>query len=522
MQGQSAPWWLRFPWHFLIFWLVVALLYVLAFGHQSVFFKPKSIHAWRQADSASQFRMYYQEDIPFWTPRWHSFNNGNDNRAASEFPITYYVSSRLARLFGYSEAWSRGLHFMLFALGLFYLFRLGRLLLSNPLWAWFPPLFFLLSPACFYYANNFLPNMPAISLALIGWYYVFAYYHAPAAWRLAAWTALFTLAALIKPSEGLHFVVAAVFLAWEYLGAGRPPEAGRAWLRLALSTIAFALCLGGWVYYVNHFGNRVSLLGVLPLWEGARADNQYTWRVLTGLWMPVLATWPLWIAFGLMLIGLLRGRGAYLLYRPLGNLARQGDWELFRPWRATVLLLGAGAAYFLLWFQAFRMHDYYLLTLTVAAAFAWVSFFRVYELWLNRGRRQWFALGILLALLVSSALHNRQVQQFRNEEYGDDYTTPALRAIEPRLREMGLPRTAKVVVAPDPSPNIGLYMVNNPGWNAELHGGLTDIRAFERMGAEYLILKDSSLLRKPGLREHLGEPLGRVGEIGVYALGKSK
>ncbi|MCB0635148.1 MAG: glycosyltransferase family 39 protein [Lewinella sp.] len=518
MEQRSAKWWWYFPWSSLAFWGMALCFFLMAYGHHSVFFKPKSIHAWRQADSASQFRMYYQEDISFWTPRWHSFNNGNDNIATSEFPVTYFVSSRLARWFGYSEAWSRGLHFFLFVLGLFYLFRLGRLLLSNPLWAWFPPLFYLLSPACFYYANNYLPNMPAISLALIGWYFMYRYRLEPSWRHLGLWAGLFTLAALIKPSEGLHMVVALAFLSWEYLGAGRPPGVARPWGRLLTALAFFVLVFGSWVYYVWHDGNNVSLLGILPLWEGARADNAYTWQVLRELWMPALASWPLWLATALALLALLFHRRGYLFRRPSGDLASVGDWELFRPWRVTMLMLGASAAYFLLWFQAFRMHDYYLLTLTVAPAFVWLSFFRVYEIWFNRGRRVWILLAVLLGLLVSSAYHNRQVQAFRNWEYGDDYTTPALRTIEPQLREMGIPRTAKVVIAPDPSPNISLYMANNPGWNAELHGGVNDLRTFQSMGAEYFILKDSSLLDKPGMRAYLGEPIGKVEEIAVYRL----
>ena len=88
--------------------LIGAFLFI---GHHAIIdLPPQSMHKWRQTDSASFAWNYYAESPNLLQPRFH--NLYNEQKAASEFPILYWIVGMLYRLFQPHHAWFRGLQLL--------------------------------------------------------------------------------------------------------------------------------------------------------------------------------------------------------------------------------------------------------------------------------------------------------------------------------------------------------------------------------------------------------------------------
>lgn len=153
-------------------WIFIFLGYLLillfsANAHESLFYRPRSVHQWRQADSASQSLNFYQNKVSFRTPQMHN-QAGQHGYAIAEFSITYYFIGMLYDWFGFHEALHRGTHLLIVAIGWWFLLLIGKRVTGSGGIALFPIALMSTFPIFFYYSNNFLPNAPAIGLVLIG------------------------------------------------------------------------------------------------------------------------------------------------------------------------------------------------------------------------------------------------------------------------------------------------------------------------------------------------------------------
>ena len=487
-----------------VFVLMVLASFLVADTQRTIFLKPFGTHTWRQSDSASQFRNYYQNGGSLGKPQLMN-RTGRDGVAVAEFPITYFVSAQFAKLFGYSEAWARGLHWLLFVLAAYSLYLIALRFIDNPLIAIIPALYFLNLPLNYFYANNFLPNMPAISLAVIGWYYYFRFLYDGKS-RAILWMFLFmTVAALIKASEAIHLIAAFLSLLFAHFIRKEKWPKGAAW-QVWGGVATGIVSLLAWVAYAKAtnqaYGNNMSLLGILPYWEMSEVDREYTWEVvILTIWAPVIAASVNWKLIYLLGVGLL--------------------WP--KVWRSrllvpSLLLLGGSFAYGILWFQAFMIHDYYLLSMLVCPIFFLIMVLGPLDEVVKN--RKWISLAttmVLLGLGVYTIDYNRQIQKQRTLPEASEINA-AFYTLEEKLRSLGIDREDKLIAVPDPSPNISLYMANNPGWTDCLNGGINNPEPYIKAGAKYLIELDTSIHSRPGMAPYLTDTLGTHGPFVIYRL----
>lgn len=495
---------------------LIALL-LSARAHEVLFLRPQSVHQWRQADCASHALNYHQNDISFWTPQLHNVA-GEHGFAASEFPLLYYTVGKLYSTFGFNEAFHRGLSLSLALISWWLLFVFSSRLIGNAWLGMVPAVLLSSSPFYFYYANNFLPNVPAIAFALMGWWAFFAYVRSPR--KPLGWLylmgAFMLLSALTKVSEGISFV-AILGLAVLSLFPGRAfPEAWmprRHWPHLGLIALSVVGLTAAWYRYARLFnqtyGNKQSLLGIFPVWEMGPGDWELADYMIWRVWWPHFHH-PAWLwALGLLTI-------AYFVF-----------WLRVAPllrWTVLLLLLGV-LAYSLLWFKAFPMHDYYMLTLVIYPVFLLLAMLELLARGL-KGKKpvyQWVAALVLISLSYLGLTRNDRVQwrryhtqQFQSGLPEGSYT------LTPYLRSLGIERQDKVVSVPDQSPNITLYLMNQPGYS-EAFGALEAyMEDLPSLGAKYLIVHDSSYLSKPAFQPYLHTPMGSHQGVWVYDIRKGK
>ena len=490
------------------FWVFMALLFLSSNVQETIFFRPQSVHVWRQADCASQSLNFHQNKVSFWTPQVHN-HAGTNGYAASEFPIIYYVVAKCYDLFGFHEFWHRAATLLVAILGWWCLFLFCARLYENGWVALFPVAFLATSPYYFFYANNFLPNVPAISLALAGWYCFLRYWRSAENKWLWLWGLTFLLSNLLKVSEGISFITTIclfglLFVRKSVFKGDVPPKVNLP-LLAGVSTAVIGLT-AWWYLYVRAFnathGNTGSLLGIYPIWIMTEQDWSLTKYMVFDVW---------WTHYhDPLILRLLLGLGVLfiLFWRRLDPLLK---------WATTIVALGV-AAYSLLWFKAFGMHDYYTLTQVIfplflvitLAEFGWRAV---------RGRRlATVAFSVLLIAIAAIGFENNS--RVQHDRYGDpkygSVLPRSLHRIEPYLDSIGVKRTDLVVSLPDHSPNISLYLMNRPGHTEAFFGQDFRMDWYQQKGAKYLIINDSSYLKKEQYQPYYQRQIGYYDGVWIF------
>lgn len=283
-----------------IFSVFVILLLLSGNVQHVIFLRPQSEHQWRQCDAASQSLNYYQNKVPFFTPQYHTLYAENGH-GASEFPIVYYFISKLYSLFGFHEYLHRATTLILFLLGLWFLYKTALLFISNKFLALLPVIFLGTSPVYFFYADNFLPNVHAISFSLIGFYHFAKYLKSEKIKYIYLFTFFFTLAGLIKISESSGFIAIQCLFLLSITGLIKtfPVVFKKHLLHKIITCLFFVVCIIGWNVYAlalnKEYHNFQSLLGIIPIWEMNTTEIKQTCLKFFEIWLPEIHSIGVWI-----------------------------------------------------------------------------------------------------------------------------------------------------------------------------------------------------------------------------------
>lgn len=186
---------------------VFLLLLTITDSWNTFHLPPDSVHQWRQADCLAYVKTYYRDNSGFFNPG--TFNlAGKEGKVVSEFPILYYLAANIERIVGEHFWVIRGLTFFCYVIGLIFLLKIIRLWIPHYFLASVPVLLLATSPFYYYYALNFLPNIPAISISFIGLYFLLRYERERKFGILVLGILSFALSTLLKPTGGGIILVA--------------------------------------------------------------------------------------------------------------------------------------------------------------------------------------------------------------------------------------------------------------------------------------------------------------------------
>ena len=118
----------------ILFCLLLGSLYFILYFHHILFLRPQGIHFIRQTDGLSFVSNYYKNGFHFFEPQVFNLQS-TDGKAASEFPILYYLTALSYLLFGEHEFMLRLLTLSIVSFGFFFLFKLLILLLKDIFYA---------------------------------------------------------------------------------------------------------------------------------------------------------------------------------------------------------------------------------------------------------------------------------------------------------------------------------------------------------------------------------------------------
>ena len=177
----------------LVFLIVVAALVVRLIGIDQPFIDPWS---WRQSDVAAIARNFYENGFHFSRPQidWAGNERGY---VGTEFPLLPFLAALCYRGAGVQEWIGRIQGVLCFIVALPFFFGLVRRILGEVVAVW-ATFFYAFAPLSIVASRAFMPDMPSLSLAVVGIYFFLRWIEEERFRWLISSALLVSLALLIK------------------------------------------------------------------------------------------------------------------------------------------------------------------------------------------------------------------------------------------------------------------------------------------------------------------------------------
>jgi hypothetical protein len=482
--------------------------------HEIIKYPPQSVHRWRQSDCTSLAMNYYNHGMNFFKPELHSqlSDDRKSGYAVAEFPILYYTAAIFYKIFGPDDAILRGLVLLISFLGLWYLFRIFRLFDIGVFYSICFSLLLLLSPVYVYYANNYLTDVPALSLSIIGWFYFFLFVRNKTyKWVLLSAT-FFTIASLIKVTAAMNVVVILLLFLLELTRIIKFSGSQRIFFKPIKQILPFIVLIGlviSWYFFAIFYNalhnTTIFSTKTWPYWSLDKETIDYIIKKILTFWHKQYFTYSILLLFLSFLI--------IMLY-----FIRKFDKLLVS---ITLILLLGSVCFVALWFYAFGEHDYYIINLLILPVFLVLAVMD----YLNRVHAPVLKSVPLKIIFVFFMLYNvnyaKSQLEFRYKGYLNDFIYyKDVAEIKPYLRSIGIKPDDKIISIPDYAPNYSLYLMNQPGWTdfGHMNGDSAGISKSISCGAKYLVITDITWLNKEHLASFKYHQVGQYKNIFIYKL----
>lgn len=498
-------------WVFIILFLALSLFYRY---DKYLFYPPQSFHQWRQCDCLSLTTNYTSESNKFHEPSMHFLGYDGTGRTISDFPLIYWSVGQIWKLTGKHEYIYRLLVLLIFMTGLLSLFKITESLTRDSLIGISTGLLLYTSPTLSYYAGNFLMDIPALSLAMIGLYFFFRYY-ATGNVKFLLITALFYMVGgLLKIPSFMSFVAITAILFFELLGIKMKNE-GKIFQKPVLTVFLIILIIAiqfTWYSYAIRYNDLhnagIFLIGILPVWD---LDKEGLTQTIDAILDHVRHDYfrpESQLIFVFILITIL------VFHR-----------RLTRSLVALNLLLATGFIMFIiLFFQPLRYHDYYATNLFIVVPVVLTTFFVLLKSSSNKMLKGIFPGVLMFIFLFWNASFAAKALEGRYDPDGwpNEFSIANVRSYyntSEKLQELGIHAQDKVVVPSDPSINISLYMMDRKGWtNYWLDHKPERLASIIGMGGKYLLIRTSELENQDWFRPFVADSIGNIRDLSVFRL----
>ncbi len=219
-------------------WPVLLLLCVLAVAVRLIFINQTYIDhwSWRQSDVAAIARNFLHNGFRFSHPQIDWAGNA-PGYVGTEFPILPFVAALCYKLTGVHEWIGRIQAVILFAISLPFFFLLVRAIFGNTaaVWATF---FYSFAPLNVFAGRSFMPDVPSLSLSIVGLYFFLKWIEKGRASSLFLAAIAISLSFLIKITSVV--ILAPILYVVVAGGADLSSGAGRS-RRLRLQYASFAV-----------------------------------------------------------------------------------------------------------------------------------------------------------------------------------------------------------------------------------------------------------------------------------------
>ena len=466
------------------------------------------MHFMRQTDSLSFVSQYFNNGFHFFEPQLFNLKN-IDGRAACEFPILYYLTSILYLILGKKLFLLKFIHLLISFTGLFYVYRLSYLILKDQIYPILITLFLCTSTVFNFYAFNYLPDAPALGFVFIAWFYAFQFSQNGEKTALVKTFVFFTLGSLIKVTyliNPIAFIVYFVYLQIfqkQAVGALRYNASIFKWgainLLLVLSWNAYML------YYNQQYDSHSFNTTALPIWELNNHNIALTWDYMMNFWY---SSYFAHSSFHFLLILFI----FQIIY------IKKSNYNLSL---LTGFMFIGSLSFGLLFYAQFKDHDYYFLTFMPLIILLLISGINTFKNICTERKYHLLVKAILLLIIVAGINYSKNKLEDRYLIEMNIYSQTGLLIDENRnaINKLNIPKDAKIILAPEPSQNGGLFYIDRMGWTISSIEEISTkkIKELKQKGAEYLILTEQNNLTINKI-EHEGKIILRNNDLMVFHL----
>jgi len=480
----------------LLFIIITTVLLHVAFLDMP----PKSMHLWRQANTLSMTRNFYEEGMDPFKPRVDN-RFDTDGITGSQFPSFEIILAKLYQFTGEQYWVQRSYCLLLHLFGIFGIFLLAKQLTFNRLIANLAAWTYAWSPMLFYYAITALPDDMALPASIFGLYFFLKWFEkwvvmeSKSAIEMLLCLFFVTIAGLTKIQYLAlgFFIVAFVWLQREKLKAFH-------WLGFVIfGAIVSSTCIS-WYLYADRLIQK-SGLSDIGLTFNPETDIKEGLSILISNLTSSLPELILNYASFILLIA----AGYFLIVRKKGNAVVRISFFIW----AFIFVV-----FHLFELERMKHHDYYMMAYMPILAIA--SAYGGFHLLNSKFKK----LAVLLILLQPVLAFARIVpSRFASEETGANkvfYKQDELK----KLQEL-VPNNALCVVGPDDSRCIYFYFLRKKGFGFGQEGlslSQQQLSKYVAKGAKYLYTSDNLVAMDEQLKPYISELVGNQDDFYVYSL----
>jgi hypothetical protein len=503
----------------LVFAFIIIVLSIHFRFFETIHLPPQSTDLWRQADCFSIALNYYQNGFHFFKPQVH-FLFSQNGYAAGEFPLIYFISAILFKIFGVHYFLFKGLNLLIFFAGMLALYKILLKYTSDLFLAGFFSVFYFCTPVVFFYANNFLSDVSALSFNIIGLYFFICFTERKTMPLVVYSAVCFALAGLLKASASIFLIAMICALFSQYFikfnhsvsTSVSPKERFHLLLSYTLSLSSIV----SWYAYAISFNqsNKTVFFGTKamkgwPLWENNVSQITSTLNIFKLIHAEILS--PFNIFLFLVCIA------SILIFW------KKTDSFFIRVW----LFLLIGLAMFISYFwRGFEDQQYYLVNLIILPILSAVLAVRVFISFDFSSKIKLCTYGVLFIGMLWMIYSSKNVYKcyykagWRVQKLAPVYYEKNISAT---LLKYGINQDDRIISINDGTPNGTLSMLNRSGWSGYGFGAnkqynVNDFEAKIKMGAKFLIINDTALLKNECVKKFLQQPLGNYKQLYLYKL----
>lgn len=489
----------------ILFVIIIIAVFFFLDLHKLFFSGPFGIHFMRQTDSLSFASNYFNNGFKFFEPELYNLKN-IDGKAISEFPITYYITALFYTIFGKQFYIQRIVHLVIAYFGVFAIFRIGKTYLKDFWYALIISITIFTSTVFNYYSFNYLPDIPALGFAFLGWYFTFNYQTKNKNSSLIYAFIFFGLSSLVKITYLINPIAVLVFAIVQSI-FNKEEKLFDNNIKVILYASISILLVFIWnaytFYYVSKYNSNSFITRAFPIWNMNKEGIRIVWDHLSEYWYNKYFSQSVFHLF-------------YILFLINIVFYKKSNRSISH---LILILFAGGLAYMALFFSQFRDHDYYFLAL----------FPIIFLIFLNgiqtvtniKNNYAHLVIKLILAVIVIAGINfSKSKLSERMKKEIDGYSHSGL-VIENNLHEidkLNLDKNAKIIVAPDYCQNGGLFFMDRKGWNLKPKQiKIENINNLKEKGAEYIILAsvDSTYV---SICDSIGTDILELDDLTIYKL----
>jgi hypothetical protein len=474
-----------------------------------LFLRPQSVHFWRQTDSLAFISGYSKTNSGLLNPSVLNLQCG-EGQSASEFPIFYYIISKIHVLFEFREIVLKLIYLFFYFFGLFSLFKLYAQYKISLFHRIVYILLISSSTVLGYYACNVVPDSCSFGLTLIGIFYYSKFKKENRTIDQFLFILSFSLAGLLKIQYLIYpigILCSELFLLirQKKLADLKKFFPSFFWLFIPITVAVI------WsVYVINYNISNCStcfLSSIQPIWNLTSEEKHKVWDSIINSWWSSYY-YPTTFHLMFVVIGIV-----IIFFQRI---------QLNIRYQLIFTLIGC-ISYLLLFYPQFQFHDYYVLCFIPLIGLIFIGFHTVYDIYKSVIPRYIVIAGNLTLAIITLLSINygrkKLTERYLIVEKGIETVSQDYYTLESYLTKLGIPSDALVVSIPDHTCNGTLYFMNRRGWTLQLNEtSLQSISTFKAKGADYLIVNDAVSNTAINLSNFTKEQIGQQGKISIYKL----